>query len=93
MRFYQTIADLNLILEALPTPEEIVTCEPVVGEKDAHVLAAALKSGADILLTLDRKHLLTKQARAAVAGLNIVTPGEFLRMLLEEQGNLPEAES
>ncbi|HID85929.1 MAG TPA: PIN domain-containing protein, partial [Anaerolineae bacterium] len=61
LRFYQGLAELDPTLETLPTSEEIAACEPIVGEKDAHVLAAALKSGADVLLTLDRRHFMTEK--------------------------------
>ncbi len=83
LRFYQGLAELDPTLEAPPTPEEIAACEPIVGEKDAHVLAAALKSGTDILLTLDRRHFMTEKVRDARLGLKIATPGEFLRKLVE----------
>ena len=84
LRFYQGLAELDPTLEAFPTPEEIASCEPIVGEKDAHVLAAALKSGADVLLTLDRKHFMTEKVRNARLGLKIATPGDLLRELVED---------
>jgi predicted nucleic acid-binding protein len=83
LRFYRGLAELDPTLEAPPTPEEISACEPIVGEKDAHVLAAALKSGADVLLTLDRRHFMTEKVRDAKLGLRITTPGDFLRELVE----------
>ena len=54
---------------------QIELCEPVTleeeeswagftVEKDRHVLAAALKAKADVLVTLDRKHVLTETVRA-----------------------------
>ena len=84
LRFYQSLADLNLTLETFPTPEEIATCEPVVGEKDAHVLAAALKSETDVFLTLGRKHFMAEKVQKANLELKIATPGDFLRELMEE---------
>ncbi len=84
LRFYRNLAELDPLVEAPPSPEEIAACEPLVGEKDAHVLAAALKSGADVLLTLDRKHFMTEKVRNAGLGLEITTPGDFLRRLVRE---------
>ena len=84
LRFYQGLAELDPTLEAFPTPEELAACEPIVGEKDAHVLAAALKSGAAFLLTLDRRHFMTKKVLDAHLDLDVMTPGDFLRELLEE---------
>lgn len=84
LRFYQSLAELDPTLESPPTLEEITACKPIVGEKDAHVLAAALKSGADILLTLDRKHFMTEKVQDAELGLRIATPGDVLRELVGE---------
>jgi len=84
LRFYQGLAELDPTLEALPPPEELAACEAIVGEKDAHVLAAALKSGAAFLLTLDRRHFMTEKVRNAYLDLDVMTPGDFLRKLLEE---------
>jgi len=85
LRFYRTLAELEPILESPPTAEEIAACEPLVGEKDAHVLAAALKSGADVLLTLDRKHFMTEKVSEAGLKLRIATPGDFLKGLVEAE--------
>ena len=49
----------------------------IAGEKDAPILAAALKSGAKFLITLDRKHLLNI-GFPIVPDLRIVTPGKFI---------------
>ncbi len=84
LRLYRELADLNPTLEAPPTPEEVAACEPIVGEKDAHVLAAALRSEADVLLTLDRKHFMAEKVQDAGLRLKIATPGDFLREWLEE---------
>lgn len=84
LRFYQGLAELDPTLEALPPPEELAAYEAIVGEKDAHVLAAALKSGAAFLLTLDRRHFMTEKVRNAHLDLDVMTPGDFLRKLLEE---------
>lgn len=59
------------------------TARRIVAEKDAHVLAAALKGHVDALLTLDRKHLLTPAVRAASPVL-IQTPGDFLQQFVPE---------
>jgi len=83
LRFYRLLAELEPALEPPPTAEEVAACKPLVGEKDAHVLAAAIKSGADVLLTLDRKHFMTEKVGAAGLRLKIATPGDFLKELLE----------
>ena len=54
----------------------------IVGEKDEHVLAAAVEGAANVLLTLDQ----TLENRINQAGLTIraMTPGEFIKSLLPE---------
>lgn len=43
---------------------------------DAHVLASYQEEHCDILITLDKKHLLILQGK--IKGINIYSPGEFL---------------
>jgi predicted nucleic acid-binding protein len=78
LRFYQYVGTLPLRIVTPATAEELAQAAEVVAEKDAHVLAAALKANVDALLTLDRKHLLAPAVRAASA-FAIQTPGEFLQ--------------
>lgn len=78
LRFYQYVGTLPLQIVAAATAGELAQAAEVVAEKDAHVLAAALKAHVDALLTLDRKHLLAPTVRAASA-CAIQTPGEFLQ--------------
>ena len=54
---------------------------------DAHVLAAAVRSRADYLLTLDKKHLMTDTLLQANLGPIIATPGQFLSQYLGEYNN------
>lgn len=51
----------------------------VIDEGDAHVLASAKKEKADILVTLDKKHLLILKGK--IKGLKIMSPGELIGML------------
>jgi predicted nucleic acid-binding protein len=59
----------------------------VAGEKDEHVLAAAIESGADYLLTLDKP----LAARVNQSGLPIraVSPGEFITTVLIRHEDYP----
>jgi predicted nucleic acid-binding protein len=76
--FYQYIGTLPIKITASVTEAEIARAARIVAEKDAHVLAAATKSRADVLLTLDRRHLLTPAAQSYSPVL-IQTPGGFLQ--------------
>lgn len=60
-----------------PTSEEVEKYLDVTAAKDAHVVASAIKSKAEVIITLDKRHLLSKKIR----GLDILTPGEFLQNL------------
>lgn len=77
--FYQDIAAAHIQIVELARPEAITLYSAIIHPKDAHVLAAALQSNAAILLTLDRKHFMTRSLRQANLKLTIQTPGDFLR--------------
>lgn len=73
------------------TPMTVVPLPPVglrqsyaevVGEKDEHVLAAAVEGQVDYLLTLDKR----LQLRVNQSGLSIhaLSPGEFIKTVLPE---------
>lgn len=51
----------------------------IIHPKDAHVLAAAVKGGVEVLLTLDRAHFLSPLVLEAGLPFQIMTPGDFLR--------------
>jgi predicted nucleic acid-binding protein len=76
-------------VEQAPSPmdEELVRWASVTAEKDCHVLAAALAAGVDVLVTLDKKHLLTDAVRSAFP-IPVRTPGEFLQALPPAAPNL-----
>ncbi len=82
LRFYHQLAAVGPEMVAPPSHQEVVRCSPLTGVKDAHVLAAALECGADYLLTLDRRHLLTPTAESAVIPLKVITPGQFHQELV-----------
>lgn len=61
-----------------PTKDEVFLAAKIVELKDAPILAAARKAGVDLLVTLDKKHLLGKPHLAEFAGMPIVAPGEAI---------------
>lgn len=79
VRFYQQVAALDPEMVPPPPPERLARCASIVGDKDAHVLAAALECSAGYLLTLDRRHLITPTTQSAGLPINVVTPGDFLK--------------
>ncbi len=60
--------------------------EIISDPKDREILRDFLKSGADVLLTTDYKHLANKQKRHALAsiGINVMRPAEWLDLFLKE---------
>jgi len=82
LRFYRQLGALEPLMVSPPSAGRLKLCAGVTAEKDAHVLAAALDSRADYLLTLDRRHFLTPAVHAFAAPMRIATPGDFLQTLL-----------
>ncbi|MDP2860338.1 MAG: PIN domain-containing protein [bacterium] len=82
LEYYLKTAGLQLVGE--PTLTDIVRCEGVIIFKDAHVLAAAIKSEAGYLITLDRKHFFTPEVISFSRPLKIITPGEFVIKILSK---------
>lgn len=81
-----TLYDLLLTTMDLETvdapPQDIVEqVAEYVAEKDAHVIAAALKAKPDYLVTYDQKHLLSRPEVAERSGLKIVTPDVVVHII------------
>ncbi len=77
-RFIYFLRFSNLILASQPSAEEIAQSEQAVNPKDAPILAAALKSSASFLITLDKKHFLKPKVINFSKPLKIISPGEFV---------------
>ncbi len=82
LRFYRAIGEATLDIVAPPTAAEIVAHSRIISLKDAHMLAAALKGGADLLLTLDRRHFFSPKVVRGGLPFQVMTPGDFLRTLI-----------
>jgi len=65
-----------------PRRKDVETFLKVINPVDAPILAAAVISKADFLVTWDRKHFIGKNIHVH-AKLKIVTPGEFLKYFRE----------
>jgi predicted nucleic acid-binding protein len=75
--FAQLLTNSNLVVVENPPEEVIAQWFPYIEAKAAPILAAAVQTQVDRLLTLNSKDF-TPQA-AAVSGLRIQPPGEFIR--------------
>lgn len=75
--YYSQLANLRLEQEA--DIESIRECQKYIHTKDAPILAAAIKSPAEYIITLDRKHFLQKEVEDFVKPKIISSPGDFVR--------------
>ena len=82
LRFYEALGLVDFEIVPDPTSREIEAQARIIHAKDAHVLAAASGAGIDFLLTLDRKHFMTRAVLEAGLSFAILTPGDFLRRLV-----------
>lgn len=82
IRFYNDIATLDLDLIEVLTEDELADYSKIIDPKDAHVLAAAAKAKAEVVLTLDRTHFFSARVREATLPFQVMTPGDFLRELV-----------
>lgn len=64
LRFYFLLDRTEIEIIEETTRDEEARWAHLTADKDRHVLAAAWKANADVLVTLDRKHLLTEVVRA-----------------------------
>jgi predicted nucleic acid-binding protein len=86
VRFHQQIAALDPDVVPAPSLQRLVECAPLTSETDAHVLASALDCNAAYLLTVDRRRLLTPTVLSAKLPLRVMTPADFLRLLVRDHG-------
>jgi predicted nucleic acid-binding protein len=64
-----------------PTKHEVLAAVDHVELKDAPIIAAAKKAKVDLVVTLDKKHLLGKPELVRFVGVDIVTPNEAVKRL------------
>ena len=76
-RFYNFMSEIDI--KFVEANRDLAKSEfsRITGEKDAPIFAAALKSGAVFLITLDKKHLLNIRF-SKIGKLQIVSPGDFI---------------
>ena len=86
LRFYRQLVAVDPEIVPFPSPDTIARFAALVGDKDAHVLGAALDCGSVCLLTLDRRHLLTSTVRSAGLPYQVLTPGEYLQQIALRDG-------
>jgi predicted nucleic acid-binding protein len=84
----ETEAFLDLILDLLPleyekpTKREILKAAEVVALKDAAIVAGAKKADVDLLVSLDKKHLLGNTQIGEILGVEVERPQEAVKIIL-----------
>lgn len=81
LRFYLSLGNLDLEIIDPPTSGELSRWSALVHAKDLHVLAGAYKASADVLVTLDRRHLLTEVVKVGFP-LAVLDTTEFLESFI-----------
>jgi len=81
--FYRIFERVNIDLVEVDRKLAKLEFRDLVGEKDAPILSAAIRSGAKFLVTLDKKHFLNVKVMKADLPLDVVTPGELIEKYLK----------
>jgi putative PIN family toxin of toxin-antitoxin system len=82
---FQNFLDVIDFEKVNPSVEEVLKASQYTDQKDAPVVAAAQRAGADFLASLDRRHLVGQTLVAQRAGIRIVLPEVLLREVRSDQ--------
>lgn len=72
------------IIRLVKDPDEtiIARCRRLTGDPDdAHVLAGAILANVNFLLSLDKKHVLTKRVKKHLSPIRVLSPKQFWQSL------------
>lgn len=75
------IVNNKIIVRKAVGRSEIEQFADVVSQKDTHVLAGAMLTNSDYLVSLDRKHIVKTEVKKKVEKIQIVLPKELLAKL------------
>ncbi len=81
LNFY--ILQTHLTIVDDPTSTEILQYGTIINPKDAPIFAAAVKSGASYLVTLDTKDFQSPQVKESVEPLIILSPRDFVSLIVQ----------
>ena len=79
--FASFIKDNNFFVRSKITLTEIKPYQNLIEAKDAHVVAGAVLTECDYLVTLDKKHLNNSRIKSFIVQIKIVSPKELLGIL------------
>lgn len=78
LNFYQIIRNSHLEVLAKPQTKIIKICQELIHSKDLNILASALESKCQLLVTLDKKHFFTSKLAKTNFPFQILLPKDFL---------------
>lgn len=79
-RFFMFVTKLNIITK-IPTDTLIKKASKVIVEKDAVILAEAMSSNCDYLITLDKKDFLKEKVYKFIKPKKVLTPKMFFEII------------
>lgn len=83
--FFKVFQEIHPLL-VQPLRKTVLRAAKIVHRDDAPILAAAIDGKTEILVTLDKKHFLSKATVIArKTGIQAITPGTFLQKYLMEK--------
>lgn len=78
--FHRFLESTPLIVIPTPRDEVLAKYATVIHPKDVSVLAAAVETRVDYLVTLDRRHFLTQPVQSSSGQTKILIPAGFLKV-------------
>lgn len=78
-RFFLLVRQLTIV-DQHPSDRLIAKAKKCIAQKDAIILAEAKTAPCDMLVTLDRKHFLTEQAKAFIHPKKILLPKDVITL-------------
>lgn len=79
-RFFRLV-DKITIYDQLPDDKKIRRAKKVIAEKDAVILSEAKQAQSPFLVTLDRKHFMTKEVANFLKPQKTLTPKELIELV------------
>lgn len=71
----------NFIVRKSISLSEIESYQSLMEKKDAHVVAGAIMTNCDYLVTFDKKHLDNRKVKIKISKVKILSPKELLHMI------------
>lgn len=76
-----TLVDKIIIYDQLPDNQKIKRAKKVIAEKDAVILSEAKQAQTSFLVTLDRKHFMTKEVDNFLKPQKVLLPKELIELV------------